>query len=154
MLDRRAKIENVGTELLETLPLGKERQVVPTGELERPILVGMPLPQALAHVPEPVPAKDDHMLGVEGFNDDDGVGVALAPQVDEVLIHPGTGRIGEVADLNPLIASDHVVPALHPARRERSVKEGRDQALTQFSQRIAVRGRQSRTSRKAARARR
>jgi hypothetical protein len=67
--------------------------------------------------PERSTLEEEHGEGPMVLEDHQRVGVAVAREVDDMTIHPLSGRVGEEADLHPFTGSGRDVEAtLHPRR--------------------------------------
>ena len=101
----------------------------------------MALSQRCAHPAEAVVVKDDHANKVESFEEDQGVAIAsVAPEVNEMLVHPPPGGIGKVTHLDSAAVCVCEVPALlHSTPCHLTTGDGECDVLSQLCQGVAVR---------------
>jgi hypothetical protein len=114
-------------------------QPVAPGQLQRSVLIWMRLSQRLTDRCQSVEGERQDRDDGQVFDEDQGVPVDLRNLVDDVLIDPPIGRIGQVAHLDlRSIGKAGVIPGLDSARGERRAREGGDQLLAQLGKRIPI----------------
>ena len=100
-----------------------ERLIVGLSDLQHPVLLTVPLPKSRTHLGETVRGERDECLGIECLDDQKGIEIAAASEVDHVPVHPLASRVCKIPDLDLLTGiGNQVVAALDPARGERAAE--------------------------------